>query len=98
MKKIQKAVLVFIIIISCSAYTSIAQIYVKIRPNRPHYVRTAAPSPRHIWVDEEWEPRGTAYAFSGGHWAEPPRERARWVPGHWRHEVRGDVWIPGHWR
>ena len=98
MKNIRKVLLICALAITCGAYTSMAQIYVKIRPNRPHYERVVAPSPRHIWVEEDWEPRGNDYVFVGGRWAEPPRDRARWVPGHWRHSPRGDYWKPGHWR
>jgi hypothetical protein len=98
MKNLKRVVLMMAIILTCSAYTSMAQIYVHVRPNRPHYERVVAPSPRHVWVDEEWEPRGGSYVFVGGRWAEPPHGRAHWVPGHWKHHDRGDYWIPGHWR
>ena len=82
----------------CGVYSSNAQIFVNVRPDRPHYERTVAPSPRHVWIDEEWEPRGNTYAFVGGHWAEPPRANGVWVAGHWRHRPHGWVWISGHWR
>ena len=98
MKSIRKGLLMLAVVLTCGAYTSMAQIYVKIRPNRPHYERVVAPSPRHVWIDEEWEPRGNDYVFVGGRWAEPPREHQRWVPGHWRSTPRGDMWIAGHWR
>ena len=75
-----------------------AQIIANVRPARPAYTRVAPPSPRHIWVDEEWEPRGNAYVFTGGHWVAPPRPGVVWVPGHWRNRRHGWVWIPGHWR
>jgi hypothetical protein len=84
--------------LTCTAYSSTAQIYVGIRPERPHYVRVAAPSPRHVWIDEDWAARGNAYVFTGGHWAEPPHGGMVWVGGHWRHTPRGDMWIAGHWR
>ena len=98
MKTIKKALLAVALALTCGAYTSMAQIYVKIRPSRPHYERVVAPSPRHVWVDEEWEPRGNDYVFVGGRWLEPPRNQAHWIPGHWRHSRRGDVWVAGHWR
>jgi hypothetical protein len=60
--------------------------------------RPAAPSPRHVWIEEEWAPRGTSYTWKGGYWALPPHRGAAWVPGHWRHVRRGWVWRPGHWR
>jgi WXXGXW repeat (2 copies) len=84
--------------VSLTAEAGYAQIYVNVRPVVPHYERVAAPSPRHVWIDEEWEPRGGAYVFVGGHWAAPPRPGVVWVPGHWRQRPRGWVWVPGHWR
>ena len=98
MQNIKKALLMLAIALTTSAYCSNAQIIVGVRPERPHVVRVEAPSPRHVWIDEEWEPRGGAYVFVGGHWAEPPRPRAAWVPGHWVQKPRGWVWKPGHWR
>jgi YXWGXW repeat-containing protein len=81
-----------------AVYTSNAQIEVKIRPERPHYERPVAPSPRHVWIDEEWEPRNGAYVFVGGRWAEPPHRGEHWVPGHWKDTPHGTIWKPGHWR
>ncbi len=98
MRNIKRTLLVLAIALTTSAYTSNAQIVVNVRPERPHVERIAAPSPRHVWIDEEWEPRGGAYVFVGGHWAEPPHPRAAWVPGHWVQKPRGWVWKPGHWR
>lgn len=98
MKSIKRLFLVLVIAIGCSAYSSNAQIYVNVRPVVPHYVRVVAPGPRHVWIDEEWEPRGGAYVFIGGHWAEPPHRGWMWVPGHWKRGPRGEYWIAGHWR
>lgn len=77
-----------------------AQITVRVRPARPRVVavRPVAPSPRHVWIEEEWVPAGATYQWRGGYWAEPPRARAVWVPGHWASRRRGWVWVPGHWR
>lgn len=76
-----------------------AQIIVKVRPPRPKVVvvRPAPPSPRHVWVAEDWVVRGNKYYWHGGYWVVPPRPHAVWAPGHWRHTRRGDVWIPGRW-
>ena len=97
MKNIKKLLLILSIALFCAS-GSFAQIYVHVRPVVPHYVRIEAPSPRHVWIDEEWEPRGGSYAFVGGHWAEPPYAGATWVPGRWAHHDRGEYWIRGHWR
>lgn len=98
MKIIRKSLFALAIALTCFAFTGNAQIVVRVRPERPHYERVAAPSPRHVWIDEEWEPRNGAYVFVGGHWAEPPHPRERWVPGHWKDTPGGYVWKPGHWR
>ena len=75
-------------------------IVVRARMRPPVVIRTRppAPSPRHVWIAEEWAPRGGSYEWKGGYWAEPPRRGAVWVAGHWRHAPRGWVWRPGHWR
>lgn len=91
----------FLCFFSLAFMTTNAQgIYVKIRPPRPTVVvkRPVAPSPAHIWVDEEWVPQGRTYAWHGGYWAAPPRPRAVYVPGHWVRSKRGHVWISGRWR
>lgn len=98
MKTIKKSLLILAVALTCGAYTSMAQIYVHVRPHRPHYERVVAPTPRHVWIDEEWEPRGNDYVFVGGRWVLPPRDHVRWIPGHWRATPNGDVWIAGHWR
>ena len=98
MKNAKKFLVMLAFALTSGAFAANAQIFVKVRPERPHYERVAAPSPRHVWIDEEWEPRNGAYVFVGGRWAEPPRPRAVWIPGHWRTAPRGEVWVPGHWR
>jgi len=98
MQSIKRMLFVLALVLTCGAYTSHAQIVVDVRPPVPHYVRVAAPSPRHVWIDEEWEPRGGSYAFVGGHWALPPQPGMRWAPGHWGDRGHGHYWTPGHWR
>ncbi|QQL50381.1 YXWGXW repeat-containing protein [Mucilaginibacter ginkgonis] len=86
-------------LLSLSAAASQAQVIVRVRPVAPRVVvtRPVAPSPRHVWVNEEWRPVRGRYVYSGGYWAAPPRAGARFIPGHWRATRRGSVWIPGHW-
>ena len=99
MKNIKKALFILGLTLTCGAYSSMAQIIVKIRPPRPpHIERTAPPSPRHIWIEEDWSPRGNTYEFRGGRWEEPPHENATWVPGHWKQTRNGSMWVPGQWR
>jgi len=85
--------------LASGAQSASAQIYVNVRPRHEVIVaRPAAPSPRHVWVDEEWRPAHGHYEYAGGYWAAPPRAGVVWVPGHWRDTRRGSVWIAGHWR
>jgi hypothetical protein len=77
-----------------------AQVIVRARLARPGgvvVVRPHRPSPRHVWVAEEWTPSGGTYVYHAGYWAEPPRPRAVWVAGKWRHSHRGYVWVAGRW-
>ena len=75
------------------------EIVVRARMHAPvATVRPVRPSPRHVWIGEEWAPSGGTYVYKGGYWAEPPHRGARWIPGHWRHSPGGYVWRPGHWR
>ena len=97
-KQFQKLALFFMLIMALGLSVS-AQIYVRVRPAIPVIVRPPQPSPVHVWIGEEWEPRGGTYAYIGGHWAAPPRPGFIWVTGHWRRHGRdGEVWMPGHWR
>ena len=98
MKKVNRVLLLLLVALFSGALATNAQIVVNIRPERPHYQRVVAPTPRHVWVEEEWEPRGGGYVWAGGHWVLPPRPHAVWIPGHWKRHPRGWVWIRGHWR
>ena len=86
------------LIVAGNSFSASAQIYVHVRPVAPVIVRTERPSPRHVWIGEEWETRNGAYVHTGGHWAEPPHPGWVWIPGHWAHEHRGEFWVAGHWR
>ena len=97
MKNYKKLVLGLVIAMSCSIYEASAQIYVNVRPARPVYVRSVAPSPRHIWIDEDWQEVNGTYVFIGGHWAEPPQADYIYESGHWGHTNRGHRWEPGRW-
>lgn len=100
MKTVWKS-LIAAVALTAAVNVSQAQIVVRARLGRPARVvvnRPPAPSPRAVWVDEEWAPRGRSYAWRGGYWATPTRAHARWVAGHWANRPRGYVWVPGRWR
>ena len=96
-KYLSKLALLSVIALAVS-FTASAQIYVRVRPTVPVIVRPAPPSPAHVWIDEEWEPRGGSYVYAGGHWASPPHAGWAWIPGHWKRGGRGEWWVKGHWR
>ena len=98
MRTIKRCLFILAVALSCGAFNSYAQIEVKVRPEVPRFERGAAPSPRHVWIGEEWEPRGGAYVFVGGHWSEPPHPGWAWIPGHWKRTPHGEMWMAGHWR
>ncbi len=98
MKKIVSRVAILSAIVMAVSFTASAQVYVTVRPPVPRIVRPPAPSPAHVWIDEEWTGNGGAYAYAGGRWVLPPHPGWVWVPGRWAHPRRGYQWIPGHWR
>jgi len=79
------------------SFSATAQIYVKIRPTFTTVVRPPQPSPRHVWIDEEWTPNGRDYRYTGGHWAVPPRNGYYRREGHWKQGRRGQTWVQGGW-
>jgi hypothetical protein len=101
MKKIANVLMLISAISLFAVATSQAQsIVVRVRPPRPTTyaaTRPHRPSPRHVWVAEEWTPQGGSYAYHAGYWAMPPRPHAIWIAGSWRHSARGYIWVPGHW-
>lgn len=100
MKIIARSLCVLAFAVFVNVYSSSAQVYIKVRPHRPPKVdvRINAPSPRHVWIEDDWEPYNGRYEYRGHRWVEPPRAGVVWVPGHWRHRRHGWVWVPGHWR
>ena len=96
--KVIKLAFLALLMIGAGSMSASAQVYVTVRPVWHPVARPVAPSPRHVWIDEEWEARNGTYVAIGGHWAQPPHPGMAWVPGHWSHGRRGDWWIAGHWR
>ncbi len=102
MKKYGRVLMLFSAISLFAVANSKAQeIVVRARMERPRTVvvrRPYRPSPRHVWVAEEWTPSGGTYVYKPGYWVEPPRPGAVWVAGRWRHHHGGYVWVAGRWR
>ena len=101
MQRIKQFLFILVLALACGTYstnTYAQEVVVGVRPHMPHFDRGPAPSPRHVWIGEEWEPRGGAYVFVGGHWAEPPHPGWMWIPGHWKDTPRGSIWVAGHCR
>jgi hypothetical protein len=96
--KLVKLAFLAMLLIGAGSMSASAQVYVTVRPVWHPVARTVAPSPHHVWIDEEWEARNGMYVAVGGHWAEPPHPGWVWIPGHWAHEHRGEWWVAGHWR
>ncbi len=98
MKNIKKVLFILAIALTSGAYSSMAQIYVHVRPPRPvAVVRIAAPSPRHVWIDEDWQERNGRYEWNGGRWEEPQHPGDRYHAGHWNHNGHGHQWKAGGW-
>jgi hypothetical protein len=91
-------ILVVLTVALTLSQSNYAQFVIKIRPVAPRVVRVVAPSPRHIWVEEDWLWENNNYVSRGGYWAAPPRYNAIWIKGHWKNTRRGWIWKPGHWR
>lgn len=95
-KRALKLVLLAAVFITVSASVT-AQVYVQIRPPVPVIVRPPQPDPVYVWVNEEWEPDGGAYRYSGGHWAAPPQPGYYHRNGYWVRTGKGQKWVKGSW-
>jgi len=97
MNRIQKTVLATFVVAFLNISVASAQIYVNVRPIKPVVVRIEAPTPRHVWIDEDWMERDGHYVWSGGHWEAPPHNGYRYTKGYWRHSGHGHAWHAGRW-
>lgn len=64
-------------------------------------VETPPPPPRagEVWLGGHWrwEPAAANFVWVHGHFAEPPRPRAAWMPGRWVPTGGGWVFEEGRW-
>ncbi len=98
MKKVWIVCLAMALFSMMTAAALSAQVYVRVRPAVPVYVRATPPGAGYIWIGEDWEWRGGQYIHVGGRWVYPPHPGFVWVPGHWRHTRFGWQWFGGRWR
>ncbi|MBV9828248.1 MAG: YXWGXW repeat-containing protein [Alphaproteobacteria bacterium] len=58
-----------------------------------------APAPTAVWQEGHWSwnPERQLYVWMHGHYAEPPRVHAAWLPGRFVERPGGWVWEEGHW-
>jgi len=101
MKKITKILMLAVIASLFAVANSNAQVIIRARLTPPRervVIRSAPPSPRHVWVGEEWVPNGATYTYAPGHWVIPPRRGGVWIGGHWADRRGGSYWVAGHWR
>ena len=106
MKKIIRILMLAMVVSLFAIEDSSAQVSlslaVNVRPHRPrgYEVRPARPSPRHVWISEEWVVNGGRYNYKPGYWAIPPQAGGTWVPGRWDPSPNYPgryVWVAGHW-
>ncbi len=79
------------------SFSASAQIFVEIRPKAPVIVKPPQPGPGYMWVNEDWEPYGKTYRYTGGHWARSPYSGSYWRPGYWVGNKQGQKWVKGSW-
>lgn len=80
------------------SFSASAQIYVRIRPTFTVVPPPPRPSSMHIWVNEDWQPAGRSYRYSGGHWEAPPQRGYYRSQGYWKRTRHGQVWVQGKWQ
>lgn len=95
-EKLIKLIFLSVLIFTVS-FSASAQIYVEIRPRVPVIVRPPQPGPVYVWVNEEWEPSGSSYRYSGGHWTPPPQPGYYRKSGYWVRTSKGQKWVKGSW-
>ena len=98
MKKFISRIVVMIAIAISFSVSADAQLTIKIRPIAPHRVRPMPPSPKHVWVNGEWNVNSGHYAYTDGYWSEPRGRYHRHSEGHWKKTRHGWIWVPGGWR
>jgi hypothetical protein len=58
---------------------------------------TVSPDPHFVWVGGGWIWRGH-WVWERGHWEQPPRPAAVWVPHHYVYRGGNHIYVRGGWR
>lgn len=61
-------------------------------------VRSAQPSPRHVWVAGYWTWTGDTYVWTPAVWVLPPEPAAVWVQPTYQPRNGVNIYITGYWR
>jgi hypothetical protein len=79
-----------------SADSTAQLVVVQVKPTAPVVVRVAAPSPKHVWITDEWVLRNGKYVHQPGYWMVPGNGKS-WKNGYWKNGKGGHYWVPGRW-
>jgi hypothetical protein len=92
--------LFLVITLFAAAYSADAQLYVKVKPDKPEKakIKVEKNGPGQAYIEEDWEAKGTNYEWNGNRWVQVPKFGASWAPGYWVEKKKGWVWVPGHWQ
>jgi len=66
-------------------------------PPAPAEIAGASPGPEYVWAGGHYEWNGVEYVWLSGRWEPRPTTHAVFVPGRWRHTVRGWTFVGGYW-
>jgi hypothetical protein len=95
-KKIAMALLLAFTLIPAASF---AQVVIRIGPPPPVYERRGPPPGEgYVWQPGYHRYDGAHYAWTPGHYEQPPRRGQRWVAHHWVHRHGQYVLVEGYWR
>lgn len=77
--------------------TALADLVVKIRPQKPKIVivKPDKPGKDHFWKSGHWVIKKNRYVWVDGYWIKK-RPNHIWINGHWKKVRHGWIWVPGH--
>ena len=88
-----------ILLAATLSFADVRVVYVpKGPPAHAREVLAVRPGPGYGWVPGFYRWDNGSYVWNAGAWQRPPRARARWIAGRWRHTRQGWYWTEGRWR